>query len=135
MLKLEPSSDGKRTVVRLIKRAGAEHLGEIMNQLGRSGPKAALDLEEVTVVDVHVVRLLGRCEKEGTELFHCPPYVREWITPEPESMTLKIEQISGKRRRNCHASLLRACPQFHYLSDGPCFALLKRNGRIEQREK
>ncbi len=112
MLKLEPSSDGKRTVVRLIKRAGAEHLGEIMNQLGRSGPKAALDLEEVTVVDVHVVRLLGRCEKEGTELFHCPLYVREWITPEPESMTLKIEQISGKRGRNCHASLLRACPQF-----------------------
>src|SRR3989441_11876878 len=68
MLKLEPSSDGKRTVVRLIKRAGAEHLGEIMNQLGRSSPKAALDSEEVTVVDVHVVRLLGRCEKQGTEL-------------------------------------------------------------------
>jgi len=82
MLKLERSSDGERTTIRLIGRARSEHLGEIANQIGGCGPNVTLDLEEVTVVDVHVVRFLGRCEKEGTALLHCPPYVREWISRE-----------------------------------------------------
>ena len=82
MLKLERSSDGVRTTVRLIGRAQSEHLGVILNQLGNCGPNVNLDLGEVTVVDVHVVRFLGMCEKEGTELLHCPLYIREWISLE-----------------------------------------------------
>jgi len=82
MLKLERSSDGERTTIRLIGRARSEHLGEIANQIGSCGPNVSLDLEEVTVVDVDVVRFLGTCEKEGTELLHCPPYIREWISRE-----------------------------------------------------
>ena len=82
MLKLERSSYRERTTVRLIGRARSEHLGEIMNQLGSCGPSVILDLKEVTIVDVHVVRFLGTCETEGTELLHCPPYIREWISRE-----------------------------------------------------
>jgi hypothetical protein len=41
-----------------------------------------LDLEEVTVVCVEVVRFLGSCERKGTELLHCPAYIREWISCE-----------------------------------------------------
>jgi len=41
-----------------------------------------LDLDEVTLVDVEVVRFLGRCEQAGTALLHCPPYIREWIARE-----------------------------------------------------
>ena len=82
MLKLERSSDGERTTIRLIGRARSEHLGEIAKQIGSCGPKVTLDLEEVTVVDVDVVRFLGTCEREGTELLHCPPYIREWISRE-----------------------------------------------------
>jgi len=82
MLKLERNSEGERTTIRLIGRARSEHLGELTKQMGSCGPKVTLDLEEVTVVDVHVVRFLGRCEKEGTELLHCPPYIREWILRE-----------------------------------------------------
>ena len=82
MLKLERSSKGERTTIRLIGRARSEHLGEITNQLGSCGPNVTLDLEEVTVVDVHVVRFLGTCEKEGTELLRYPPYIREWISRE-----------------------------------------------------
>ncbi len=84
MLKLERSSDGERTTIRLIGRVRSEHLGEITNQMGMGGPKVTLDLEEVTVVDVDVVRFLGKCERKGTELVHCPPYVREWISREGE---------------------------------------------------
>jgi hypothetical protein len=82
MLKLERSSDGERTTIRLIGHAQSEHLGEITKQMGSCGSKVTLDLEEVTVVDVHVARFLGTCEKEGTELLHCPPYIREWISRE-----------------------------------------------------
>jgi hypothetical protein len=84
MLKLEQNSDGERTTIRLIGRARSEHLGEITNQMGSCGPNVTLDLEEVTVVDVHVVRFLGTCEEEGTELLHCPPYIREWISREQQ---------------------------------------------------
>jgi hypothetical protein len=82
MLKLERSSDGERTTIRLIGCAQSGHLGEITNQMGSCGPNVTLDLEEVTVTDVHVIRFLGTCEKDGTELFHCPPYIREWISRE-----------------------------------------------------
>ena len=41
-----------------------------------------LDLNEVTFVDVAVVRFLINCENEGIELVQCPPYVREWIVRE-----------------------------------------------------
>ena len=82
MLKLERSSDGERTTIRLIGCAQSEHLGEITNQMGSCGPNVTLDLEEVTVVDVDVVRFLGTCEREGTALIHCPRYMREWISRE-----------------------------------------------------
>jgi hypothetical protein len=41
-----------------------------------------LDLAEVTLVDVEVVRFLSECEDGGIVLVHCPPYVREWILRE-----------------------------------------------------
>jgi hypothetical protein len=82
MLKLERISDGERTIIRLIGRVSSKHLGEIANQMGSCGSNVTLDLEEVTVVCVEVVRFLGSCEKKGTELLHCPAYIREWISCE-----------------------------------------------------
>ena len=82
MFRLERSSDAERSTIRLIGRVRSEHLGEIKNQLAGCGPKVIVDLEDVTVVDVGVVRFLGQCEREGTGLLHCPPYVREWISRE-----------------------------------------------------
>ena len=41
-----------------------------------------MDLGEVTLVDVEVVRFLSECEDGGIVLVHCPPYVREWILRE-----------------------------------------------------
>ena len=93
MLKLERHFDGERTTIRLIGRARSEHLGEITNQMGSCGPSVILDLKEVTVVDVKIVRFLGSCEREGTELLHCAPYIRErisrkqWLFLEGESLT------------------------------------------------
>ncbi len=84
MLKLELSSDGERTTLRLIGRVQSAHLSEITEQMGIGGPRVTLDLEDVTIVDVDVIRFLGICEREGTQLLHCPPYVHEWILREGE---------------------------------------------------
>jgi hypothetical protein len=82
MLKLEQSSDGEQSAIRIIGRVRSEHLGEIANEMRTSGNNVFLDLEDVTIVDVEVVRFLAQCENEGTELLHCPPYIREWISRE-----------------------------------------------------
>ena len=81
-LRIEQTSDGQTTTLRLIGPFHSEHLEAVQEQLQGSGPRTVLDLDEVTLVDVHVVRFLGRCEQEGTELLHCPLYIREWISQE-----------------------------------------------------
>jgi len=42
----------------------------------------ALDLKEVTRVDVEAVRFLGACVVQSIELRNCPPYISEWIRRE-----------------------------------------------------
>jgi hypothetical protein len=41
-----------------------------------------MNLGEVALLDVEVVRFLSECEDGGILLVHCPPYVREWILRE-----------------------------------------------------
>jgi anti-anti-sigma regulatory factor len=72
--KIERHADGQHTTLRLIGYVQAEHLEALQAQLESNGPGTVLDLDEVTLVDVEVVRLLGTCETEGTELLHGPPY-------------------------------------------------------------
>ena len=78
--KIERGSDGARSTIRLIGSVKSEHLSEIAHQLEICGPRAALDLEGLTVVGVNVIQFLGERERQGIELLHCPAYVREWIS-------------------------------------------------------
>jgi pimeloyl-ACP methyl ester carboxylesterase len=71
-----------RTVVRLIGRVQSKCLAEIDAQIEGSESRLALDLEEVTLVDVEAVRFLGACEQRGIELLHCAPYIRHWMESE-----------------------------------------------------
>ena len=81
-LRIEKASDGDSTTIRLIGRARAEHLEELDKQIRESGPVITLDLEEVTLVDVEIVRFLGSYEARGATLLRCPPYIRDWIGKE-----------------------------------------------------
>ena len=67
-LKIEKTVDSRGTTVRLIGRVRAEDLVEVARQLEGSGPGAVLQLDEVTLVDVDVVRFLNRCETEGVRV-------------------------------------------------------------------
>jgi anti-anti-sigma regulatory factor len=83
-LKIEKSSDGYCTTIRLIGRIRAEHLEELEKQIRENGPAIILDLDEVALVDVESVRFLGTCEARGATLLNCSPYIRDWIGKERE---------------------------------------------------
>lgn len=78
-LRIVKVSDGARTVLKLIGRIRSGDLDELRGQMDGRTRGTVLDLQEVTLVDVEVVRFLGQCEAEGVELAHCSPYIREWL--------------------------------------------------------
>jgi anti-anti-sigma regulatory factor len=78
-LKIVRKSDGKRTTLRLSGRIQSANVEEIREQMKGHAETIVLDLEEVTLVDVNVVRFLGMREAEGVELVNCSPYIRDWI--------------------------------------------------------
>lgn len=81
-LRIERASAQGRTIVRLIGRLQSECLADLDIEIGGHRPHMALDLEEVTLVDVGVVRFLRTCEEGGIELLHCPPFIRQWMVRE-----------------------------------------------------
>ena len=60
----------------------ATHLEQLRARIEKNMRSIALDLEEVTLVDIDDVRFLGTDESRGIELRHCAPYIREWILRE-----------------------------------------------------
>lgn len=80
--KMERAFEGRKTIIRLVGRVRSEHLEELKSHLGTNASQFVLDLTEVTLVDVDVVRFLGLCEGDGVALLHCSPYIREWIVRE-----------------------------------------------------
>jgi anti-anti-sigma regulatory factor len=81
-LRIEKSSEGNTTTIRLIGRVRAEHLDALSAEIGNSEPPVVLDLGEVTLVDIDVVRFLGACQTKGVKLTGCSPYIRHWIVIE-----------------------------------------------------
>jgi len=74
--------EGHTATLRINGRVESEYLDELRAQLRKHRPQLVLDLDEVTLVDVGVVRFLIACEAEGIELLHCPPYIQEWMDRE-----------------------------------------------------
>ncbi len=83
-MKIEMSSQRGKTAFRLSGQFQAEHIAELKKQLQENGPGFVLDLIEVTVVDVEVVRFFGACEANGVKIVRCPRYIREWMNRERE---------------------------------------------------
>lgn len=82
MFKMEAELDGEEVVLRLSGRMQARHLEQLKARIANDTRTVALDLQEVTLVDLDVIRFLRICESEGIELLHCAPYIREWIRRE-----------------------------------------------------
>jgi hypothetical protein len=83
-LRIDVTREGPRVTLRLVGRIKRENLGDLSRQITNRGPIVVLDLDEVTLVDLDVVRFLRDAEAAGVELIHCPLFVREWIERERE---------------------------------------------------
>jgi len=83
-LRIEKDSQSRTTTIRLIGRFQSEHIRELEKQFEECGPRFVLDLKEVTLVDVEVVRFFGACEFVGMKITHCSQYIREWIVRESD---------------------------------------------------
>ena len=82
MLRIEKHSDGCVSRLRLSGRIESDHIASVRSAMSDGCARTILDLSDVFLVDLEVVRFLISVEDEGTELFQCPPYVREWMLRE-----------------------------------------------------
>ena len=57
--------------IRLSGEFRSEHVDQVKTEIERGGPRLALDLEEVDLVDVEGIRFLNACEAEGILALHC----------------------------------------------------------------
>jgi len=78
-VRIEKDSHGGKTTIRLIGRFQSEHIGELKKQLQKNGTQLVLDLKEMTLVNVDVVRFLGECKAEDVKIVHCAQYIRKWM--------------------------------------------------------
>lgn len=82
MLRIEKDSTNCTTFVRLCGRVQAQDIAGIQTEMRGGCARTILDLGDVTLVDLEVVRFLAASEDTGVELARCPPYIREWILRE-----------------------------------------------------
>lgn len=82
MLRIEKDSHGSVTTLHLSGRMQSDGISCIQSVMNAECARTILDLREVNLVDIAVVRFLITCENEGVALVHCPRYVREWILRE-----------------------------------------------------
>ncbi|HYL16600.1 MAG TPA: hypothetical protein VEV41_26430 [Terriglobales bacterium] len=80
--RIERDFDGQRAVIRLSGHVKAEHLAQLKTMVDQSAPAIAMDLKELNLADVEVVRFLGGCEARGVLLLDCPGYIKNWIERE-----------------------------------------------------
>jgi anti-anti-sigma regulatory factor len=81
-LRIDTSREGRRVVSRLIGRIRGENLRDVEHQITGARRPVVLDLDQVTLVDVDVVRFLSDAEAAGIELRNCPRFIRAWIDTE-----------------------------------------------------
>ena len=81
-LRIEKDSDGRTTTLRLIGRMRREHMEELKAQIKAGGASVTLDLNEISLVDLDVIRFLATCQTDGVSLVHCSRYIKNWIAKE-----------------------------------------------------
>ena len=83
MFKITRSTHSGTTTLALSGRVGLSHLPDLRRFVDvERGQGIVLDLREVNLVDLEVVRFLVECEAEGIRVVHCPAYVQEWMVRE-----------------------------------------------------
>jgi len=94
-IRIQQTTEGHCTILRLSGELVSSQREALLEEIeGNNNTNFALDLEEVTLVDLDIVQLLARCEANGVELLNCPPYIREWISRENSRANSREEEES-----------------------------------------
>ena len=83
-IKIETIRSRNRTILKISGRLQRENLAELNKQMGTDPARTVLDVSEVTLVDLEVVRFLNACQDQGVECANPSPYIREWMNRERE---------------------------------------------------
>ena len=82
MLRIQKEIGGCVTKLRLSGRIRSDQIANIRSEMVGNCTSRILDLSEVTLVDLEVIRFLISSEDGGTELIHTPAFIREWMLRE-----------------------------------------------------
>ena len=82
MLRIERVLGEGNTVFRLSGRIESKHIPDLEMLIESSTPPVVLDLAEVRLVDLVVVRFLALSEVNGIQLRDCSIFVGEWVRRE-----------------------------------------------------
>ena len=119
-LRIEKDSNGQTTTIRLIGRMQREHIEELKAQITAGGASVTLDLNEVGLVDLDVIRFLATCQTEGISLVHCSRCIDDWIAKERfrvNKVRREFNPQSSERRipsRSPRPSLVERSPVHSY---------------------
>jgi hypothetical protein len=80
--KVEGTHSGGVTTLRLIGRLDSECLEGLKEQVEHGSTRVVLDLAEVQLVSVEVVRFLNAWQNEGVGIKNICPYISEWMLRE-----------------------------------------------------
>jgi len=70
------------TTIKIIGRITAEDVGELKAEVDAGGGSVVVDLGEMSLVSVEVIRFLSACESRGVRLLNCSAWIRKWIDSE-----------------------------------------------------
>jgi hypothetical protein len=83
-LRIERTAEGKMEIIRLIGRIEQQDLGTLETQTRGSGQVICIDLRDVTLIDIHVVRYLIARQRDGALFENIPAFIQEWMRREQE---------------------------------------------------
>jgi hypothetical protein len=81
-MRTDTAVENEVVTLRLSGWTNSRRLEDVRNEMRPRGSKIVLDLEQVTLVDIGVVRFLKLAERHGVQLRKCPSFVREWTARE-----------------------------------------------------
>lgn len=86
-LKIKRICQSHETRICLSGELRCPHLVDVRAEIEQVGHPAALDLDEVDVVDIDGIRLLNECQAQGIQVVNCSPYIREWMLQEKRTLS------------------------------------------------
>jgi len=78
------TEDGSRLF--LIGELRRDQIKEVQTEISRRPSPVTLDLHELALVDVDVIRFLNTCETQSVAVVNSSSFIREWMLQELKTM-------------------------------------------------